>query len=100
MAQVIWTERAVAQLDAIADYIALDKPVAAQSVVRKIYSKAGLLAISPMLGRPAGELPGKHYRKFWVSPCWIYYRYTSELVIIIHIRRGERPFRSEDIGVA
>ena len=54
MAQVIWTERAVAQLDAIADYIALDKPVAAQSVVRKIYSKAGLLAIFPHAGPSGG----------------------------------------------
>lgn len=99
MAQVVWTEQAAVQLDAIAQHIALDKPVAAQSVVRKIYAKAGLLAISPTLGRPASELPGKHYRKFWISPCWVYYRLANELVVIIHVRRAERPFRSEDIRV-
>ncbi len=99
MAQVVWTEKAAAQLDAIAEYISLDKPAAAKSVVHKIYSRAGLPVISPKLGRPATELPGTHYRKFWVSPCWIYYRQSNEFIIIIHVRRNERPFRSEDIAV-
>jgi toxin ParE1/3/4 len=33
MAKLIWTEPALAQLDAIAEFIALDKPEAAKAVV-------------------------------------------------------------------
>jgi ParE-like toxin of type II ParDE toxin-antitoxin system len=34
MAQVVWTEPALADLDAIADYIALDNPEAARLLVK------------------------------------------------------------------
>ena len=33
MAEVIWTEPAIQELDAIAEYIALDNPVAASHLV-------------------------------------------------------------------
>ncbi|TXL11436.1 plasmid stabilization protein, partial [Methylococcaceae bacterium CS2] len=38
MAQVIWTEPALSDLDAIAEYIALDEPSAAISLVKKVFS--------------------------------------------------------------
>jgi plasmid stabilization system protein ParE len=37
MAQVIWTEPALTDLDAIADYIALDNPGAANRLVQKVF---------------------------------------------------------------
>lgn len=35
MAELIWTEPALQDLDAIADYIALDKPEAARQLVKR-----------------------------------------------------------------
>ena len=49
MAEVVWTERAVGQLDEIAGYIALDKPSAAEKTVRQIYTKVGFLATAARL---------------------------------------------------
>ena len=37
MAQIIWTEPALSDLDAIADYIALDKPEAARRLVQRVF---------------------------------------------------------------
>ena len=37
MAEVIWTEPALQELDAIAEYIALDNPAAARHLVQKIF---------------------------------------------------------------
>lgn len=99
MAQVIWTARAVAQLDEIASYIALDKPLAARSTVRKIYARTGLLAHAARLGRRVPELPDTNYRMLWVSPCWVYYRIAEEKRIVLHVRRAERPLHIEDLTV-
>jgi plasmid stabilization system protein ParE len=38
MAQLNWTEPALSDLDAIADYIALDKPGAAKAFVQRVFS--------------------------------------------------------------
>lgn len=38
MAELIWTEPALSDLDAIADYIALDNPEAAGGLVRRIFA--------------------------------------------------------------
>ncbi|HRG55154.1 MAG TPA: type II toxin-antitoxin system RelE/ParE family toxin [Lacunisphaera sp.] len=99
MAAVIWTARAVAQLDEIADYIALDKPVAARATVRRIYARVGLLAQAGKLGREVPELPGSDHRMLWVSPCWIYYRLHGDQRIVLHVRRAEKPLRIEDVGL-
>jgi toxin ParE1/3/4 len=99
MAEVIWTARAIAQLDEIAAYIALDKPLAAQSTVRKIYARTGLLAHVAKIGRKVPELPGTDHRMLWARPCWIYYRIAGEKRFVLHVRRGERPLRIEELSV-
>jgi plasmid stabilization system protein ParE len=58
MAKVIWTEPALSDLDTIADYIALDNPDAARSLVRRIFQHVGHLAAHPELGSKIPELKG------------------------------------------
>ena len=43
MAEVIWAEPALNDLDAIADYIALDNPEAARRLVQKIFEHLDLI---------------------------------------------------------
>jgi plasmid stabilization system protein ParE len=47
MAEVIWTEPALNDLNAIADYIALDNPEAARRLVQKIFAMWGNRPITP-----------------------------------------------------
>ncbi|HET6891419.1 MAG TPA: type II toxin-antitoxin system RelE/ParE family toxin [Pyrinomonadaceae bacterium] len=37
MAEIVWTEPALSDLDAIADYIAVENPEAAKRLVRKVF---------------------------------------------------------------
>jgi len=47
MAEVVWSEPALQDLDQIADYIALDDPIAANKLVRAVFEKVDLLETFP-----------------------------------------------------
>ena len=57
MAQVIWSEPALSDLDAIADYIALENPEAARALVQKVFHHVEQLAQHPKSGPKPPELP-------------------------------------------
>lgn len=90
MAQIIWTEPALQELDEIADYISLYNPDAARKLVRSVFDRITLLREHPKSGKPVDELPGSVYRKLLVSPCQIYYREENNRILIIHIIRDEQ----------
>jgi plasmid stabilization system protein ParE len=97
MAEVIWTEPALAQLQAILEFIALDNPEAAEVVARRVFATTDRLASSPRLGRPVPEFPHRGYRQLWVRPCWLHYRTDGGRLIFLHVRRAERLFRVDDL---
>jgi len=97
MAEVIWSEPALAQLETIAEYIALDKPDAARAVVRRITEATDQLQCFRLMGRTIPEFPHPNYRQAWIRPCWVYYRIDGKDVRILHVRRAEQQFRIEDL---
>ena len=50
MAEIVWSEPALSDLDAIADYIALENPAAAADFVRRVFAHVGQLADHPESG--------------------------------------------------
>jgi toxin ParE1/3/4 len=90
MAQVIWTDPALQDLDAIADYIALDNLPAAKRLVAKIFEAVSRLERFPQMGSKPPELRGMPYRQVIVRPCRIFYRVRSSRVVIVHVMRGEQ----------
>lgn len=56
MARLIWTEPALADLDTIAEYVALDNPLAASRFVQKVFDKIARLEAHPKSGRRPPEL--------------------------------------------
>ena len=94
MAQIIWTEPALADLDDIAEYIALDKVEAARRLVKQVFKNVGELEYFPELGRKPPELENSTYREIIVNPCRIFYRADqNENVYILYVMRGERQLR-------
>ena len=93
MAKVIWTEPALYDLDAIADYIALDKPDAARSLVRRIFAHVGQLEHHPDSGSKPPELKGWRYRQIVEPPCRVFYRHEDNCVYILHVMRSEQRLR-------
>jgi len=94
MAQVIWTEPALADLDAIADYIALDNPEAAKALVQQVFRRVELLATYPKSGSKPRELKGWRYRQIIEPPCRIFYRQDAARVYIVYVMRAERILRT------
>jgi plasmid stabilization system protein ParE len=93
MAEVIWTEPALSDLDAIADYIALDNPEAAKILVQNVFRHVGHLADHPKSGSKPRELKGWRYRQIVEPPCRIFYREEGSRVYVLHVMRGERLLR-------
>ena len=93
MAQIIWTEPALLDLNEIAEYIALDKPNAASQLVQKIFSKTERLEEFPESGRKPPELKKTRYKEIIVDPCRIFYRTEQEKVYILYVMRSERKLR-------
>ena len=93
MAELIWTEPALHDLDAIADYIALDNSEAGRELVRRILRHVEQLQRHPTSGSIAKELRGMKYRQIVEPPCRIFYRIIKDRVVILHVMRGEMRLR-------
>jgi len=90
MAEIIWTEPALSDLDAIADYIAVDDPRAAAVVVQRVFSHIDQLVAHPLSGGKLPEFKAWRYRQIVEPPCRVIYRVEKSRVYILHILRGER----------
>ena len=99
MAEVIWAESALNDLDAIADYIALDNHEAARQLVQKIFAHVDRLESHPKLGSKPQELKGWRYRQIVEPPCRIFYREDAGRVLILNVMRSERLLKSELLSV-
>jgi len=93
MAEIIWSEPALSDLDAIADYIALENPVAASALVKRIFAHVEQLAHHPESGSRPQELGRSRYRQIVEPPCRVFYRYDGHKVLAVYIMRSERLFR-------
>ena len=93
MAEVIWTEPALSDLDAIADYIALENPAAASELVRRVFEHVDQLTAHPESGSKPLELKRSRYRQIVEPPCRIFYRYDGKNVYVLYVMRSERLLR-------
>ena len=91
MAQVVWTEPALNDLDAIADYIAIDNPLAAAELVQRVFAHVEQLEAHPESGSRPAELKRSRYRQIVEPPCRIFYRHDGEKVFVLFVMRSERP---------
>lgn len=90
MAEVVWTEPALADLEAIADYIGVENPGAAREFVRRVFAHVDKLEQHPHLGPAPPELEESRYRQIVEPPCRAFYRLEGEKVLILHVMRSER----------
>lgn len=99
MARLIWTEPALQDLEQIADYIALDDPVAAGKLVRRVFEKVELLQEFPEMCPVPHDLPDSRYRHLVVKPLRIFHRVQGDEVFIVYVMRPERLLRAVDLEV-
>jgi toxin ParE1/3/4 len=93
MAQIVWAESALLDLNDVAEYIALDKSSAARKLVQDIFTRVDLLEQAPKSGRVPPELKRSRYREVIVGPCRVFYRPTLDSIFVLHVMRSERMLR-------
>jgi toxin ParE1/3/4 len=97
MAVIVWTDPALCDLDAIADYIALENRAAASKLVQRVWAHVEQLAEHPESGSLPLELPNGCYRQIVEPPCRVFYRHEAGRVYVVHVMRTERLLRSTQL---
>jgi addiction module RelE/StbE family toxin len=87
--KIVWTRRALRELDEIFVYVARDSRLAAAALVELIETRAAALALHPAMGRP-GQEPGT--REFVLSgtPYILPYRVRDERIEILAVFHSSR----------
>lgn len=98
MAEIVWSEPALSDLDAIADYIALENPAAASELVKRIFCHVEQLVDHPDSGSRPQELKRSRYRQIAEPPCRVFYRHDGHKVFVLHVMRSERLLRKGQLA--
>ena len=93
MARLIWTEPALADLEAVADYIALENPAGACRLVARVFERVERLERFPASGKRPPELPRSPYWEIVVTPCRVFYRVEGDTAFLLYVMRAERLLR-------
>jgi toxin ParE1/3/4 len=94
MSRVVFSPLAEADLDAILDYIARDKPQAAVDFVARLREKCYLLAAHPEMGQRRPEFRTGEYRVFSVGNYVIFYRPAGGGIEIARVVSGFRDLEA------
>lgn len=87
--RIRWLRAALQNLDAEADFIALDDPLAARQVVKRILAAVVLLAEHPGLGRP-GRVAGTRELVVPKTRYLVPYRVQNYEIIILRVFHTSR----------
>lgn len=93
MARLRWTRQAIADLEAIGDFIARDAPSVAQVVARQIIEAVERLEVFPRSGRVVPEVGRDDIREIILGSYRIIYLVNEEEVNILTVFHASRGFR-------
>jgi plasmid stabilization system protein ParE len=94
--ELIWSPRAVADLEEIRAYISVDSPAYAELTIRRLLATVERLLAFPDLGRVVPERHAPDIRELISGRFRIVYRRRTGVVEIVTVFRGSRQF--PDIG--
>ena len=92
--RVRWLARALANLNAEAEYIARDQPQAAARMVETIHESVDLLQRHPALGRP-GRVTGTRELVVPGTPYIVPYRIRDNEIQLLRVFHGARRWPSK-----
>ncbi len=90
--KIVWTEPAVADLDAIQTYIARDSETYASAMVLENFEATDRLERFPQSGRVVPELDDSTTREIIVGSYRVIYDISGEVVRILTVLHGARQF--------
>ena len=88
--RIIWSPLAIDRVSEIADYIAKDKPSAAEKWINTMFSKVEQLESSPEIGRIVPEINNNQFRELIYGNYRIIYRVGKKQISILTVRHGKQ----------
>jgi len=95
--KIIWSPLAIDRASEIADYIAQDKPPAAEKWINTVFSKVEQLKSSPDIGRIVPEIRNNQFRELIYGNYRIIYRIEKKQISILTIRHGKQILPIKEI---
>ncbi|TSA45327.1 MAG: type II toxin-antitoxin system RelE/ParE family toxin [Deltaproteobacteria bacterium] len=95
--KIIWSPLAIERASEIADYIAQDKPSAAEKWINTVFSKVEQLKSSPEIGRVVPEMRNDQFRELIYGNYRIIYRIEKTQISILTIRHGKQILPIDEI---
>ena len=89
---IFWTERALADLEAIRDYITRDNRAAAQRWVAKLIAAVESAAAAPVAARRVPEVGRTDVREVLLRTYRIVYRVSDSRICVLTVFEGHRLF--------
>ena len=86
--ELVWSDRALRDLQAIDAYIAADDPIAAERWIDKLLAAAQRAAVLPHSGQAVRERGHEHLRQILVRTYRIVYRFDDKNVEIVTVFEG------------
>ena len=91
MADITWTDQALADVEAVCLYIARDAPRYAELVARRVFQTTDRLVAFPRLGRVVPEIGRDDIREVIVQSYLLIYRLLPDEVEVLTVHHGASP---------
>ena len=95
--KIIWSPLAIDRASEIAEYIAQDKPTAAEKWINTVFSKVKQLKSSPEIGRVVPEIRNDQLRELMYGNYRIIYHVEKTQISILTIRHGRQMLPIDEI---
>lgn len=93
MAEIVWTNHALSNLNEIAEFIAKDSPRFAQITVERLYHKVEILKSHQRIGRIVPELENETIRELIEGNYRIVYEIFENRIEILTVHHSARILR-------
>lgn len=98
MKRIIWSPTAQKRIKEILDFISIDNPTAALSLIDSLEEKVESLKIHPEAGRILPELDNPAIRELVVHKNYgVIYEISQDLIEILTVRHFKRNFSESDL---
>ena len=95
--KILWSPLAVDRVSEIAEYIAQDNPVAAESWIDAVFKKVEGLKAFPESGRIVPETDNKVIRELIYGNYRIIYRVEEKRISVLTVRHGKQMLPVDEI---
>ena len=95
--KIVWSPLAVEKASEIIDYIAQDKPVAADKWIHTVFSKVEQLRSNPEIGPIVPAINERQFRKLIYGNHRIIYHIDAKQISILTIQHGKQILPIDEI---